>query len=65
MDTLGQILWFAMFATPLLTVPLAWRLLPVKIVYRVIIGFLIALILSFLLYLISLSIIFRDGMGPG
>ena len=65
MDTLGQILWFAMFATPLLTVPLVWRLLPVKKVYRVIVGLLFALILSFFLYHISLSIIFRDGMGPG
>jgi hypothetical protein len=65
MDIIGQILWFAMFGTPLLTIPLTWRLLPIKKVYRVIVGLLFALVLSFLLYHISLAIIFRDGMGPG
>jgi len=65
MDLLGQILWFAMFATPILTIPLVWRFLDTKKVYRVIVGLLIAFVLSFLLYHISLAIIFRDGMGPG
>jgi hypothetical protein len=65
MDLLGQILWFVMFATPIFTIPLAWRLRDTKKVYRVIIGLIFALILSFFLYHISLAIIFRDGMGPG
>ncbi len=65
MDLLGQILWFAMFATPILAIPLAWRLRDTKKVYRVIVGLIFALILSFFLYHISLAIIFRDGMGPG
>ncbi len=64
MDFLGQILWFAMFATPILTITLAWRLMETKKVYRVIIGLIFAMILSFFLYHISLAIIFRDGMGP-
>jgi hypothetical protein len=64
MDIIGQILWFAMFLTPVVTIPLAWKLLPFKKVYRIIIGLLISLLLSFLFYHICLAIIFRDGMGP-
>lgn len=63
-DTIGQILWFAMFATPLLTIPLVWKFLKVGKVYRIIIGLVLAAFLSFFLYFISLAIIFRDGMGP-
>lgn len=65
MDLLGEILWFTMFGTPILTIPLAWRIMDTKKIYRIIVGLLLALILSFFLYLISLAIIFRNGMGPG
>lgn len=65
MDLLGQILWFAMFGTPILTIPLAWRLMDTKKIYRIIVGLILAAVLSFFLYNISLAIIFRDGMGPG
>ncbi len=64
-DTVGQVLWFAMFATPLLTIPLTWKFLQVRKIYRIVIGLFIALFLSFSLYYISLGIIFRQGMGPG
>ncbi|WP_373551307.1 hypothetical protein [Haliscomenobacter sp.] len=64
MDTLGQILWFAMFGTPILTIPLTWQMRGTKKIYRVIVGLFLALALSFFLYHISLAIIFRDGMGP-
>jgi transposase len=63
-DTIGEVLWFAMFATSLFTVPLIWKYLKIKKVYRIIIGLLLAAFLSFFLYFISLAIIFRDGMGP-
>jgi len=63
-NTAGQVLWFAMFVTPLLTVALAWKFFKVHRVYRVLIGLVFAVILSFFLYNISLAIIFRDGMGP-
>lgn len=64
-DTVGQVLWYAMFATPLLTIPVTWRIFQVRKIYRVIIGLLVAACLSFFLYHISLGIIFRQGMGPG
>jgi uncharacterized membrane protein len=65
MDTLGQILWFLMFATPLITIPIVWKISNKKKVVRILIGLGLAIIMSFLLYHISLGIIFRDGMGPG
>lgn len=64
MDVLGQFLWFLMFGTPLITIPLTWKLSNQKKVVRILIGLVLALILSFLLYFISLAIIFRNGMGP-
>jgi len=63
MDTLGQILWFLMFGTPLITIPIVWKFSKRKKIVRFLIGLLIAIILSFFLYHISLSIIFRNGMG--
>lgn len=65
MDLLGQILWFSMFGTPFFTIPLAWRLMDTRKIFRVIVGLFIALVLSFFLYHISLAVIFRDGLGPG
>ena len=65
MELIGHILWYAMFATPLLTIPLVWRLKETSKMVRVIIGISLAMLLSFCLYHISLQIIFRDGMGPG
>lgn len=65
MDTLGKILWMAMFLTPLATIPISWKLIPAKGIYKIITGLVFAALLSFLLYYISLSLIFRNGMGPG
>lgn len=62
-DTLGQILWFAMFATPLITVPLVWKFFKVRKVFRVVIGLVFACFISFILYHISLGLIFKDGFG--
>jgi len=64
-DMIGQIFWFFMFVTPLITLPWVWRFYKVQLIYRIIIGLVLACLLSFLLYLISLAIIFRNGMGPG
>jgi hypothetical protein len=64
-DTVGQVLWFAMFATPLLTVLLVWRVFKVRKFYRVIVGLILAASISFFLYQISLAKLFRNGMGSG
>ena len=65
MDTIGQIFWYAIPFTPLLTIPVIWRLSNKRKIVRVIIGLAFALVLSFIFYRISLAIIFRNGMGPG
>jgi len=62
-DTIGQILWFAMFLTPLLTVPLVWRFFKVQKVFRVLIGLVLAGFISFLLYHLSLRLIFSESPG--
>ena len=64
MDLIGQILWYSMIATPLLTIPLVWKLSKRKYHIRVIIGLALGFLLSAFLYFISLAIIFKDGMGP-
>jgi hypothetical protein len=63
-DKIGQILWYSIPFTPLITIPITWRLIKKKWYIRIIIGLLIAGGLSILLYGLSLAIIFRDGMGP-
>lgn len=63
-DSIGQIFWFAIFVTPFLTIPLVWKFYKGAKVYRIIIGFFLAVILSFFFYFISLATLFRDGMGP-
>lgn len=62
-DLLGQILWFALFSTPLITVPIVWWFFKVRKVLRLLIGLLLACVLSLFLYQISLAILFRDGFG--
>lgn len=65
MDFLGEILWYAIFVTPFITIPLAWRIIDFRKIYRLLIGIFSAAVLSFILYFFSLAIIFRNGMGPG
>jgi len=64
MDTLGEILWFSMFFTPFITIPLAWILFKERKFIKIIIGILLAVLLSAFLYLASMTIILRDGLGP-
>lgn len=63
MDYFSQILWFSMFVTPLLTVPLVWKYSEKNKLIRVAIGLIFAGALSYFLYLLSIMIIFRNGMG--
>jgi len=63
MDLLGQLLWVLMFATPALTIPLVWKFSKQRKGVRLIIGILLAALISVVLYYLSLSIILRDGIG--
>jgi lipopolysaccharide export LptBFGC system permease protein LptF len=65
MDTIGEILWIAMFFTPLVTVPLVLRFNTSNAKgMRMLIGLLLAFIISFIFFIIGFSILFRDGLGP-
>jgi uncharacterized membrane protein len=63
--TIGLIFWYSIPLTPFITIRAAWKYLKVKKLYRILVGILFALLLSFIFYNISLAIIFRGGMGPG
>jgi len=63
-DWIGKVFWYLIFLTPVITLPLAFRLINVDKRYKIIIGIILAFILSFLFYIISMAIIFKNGMGP-
>jgi hypothetical protein len=65
MDLLGEILWYAMFFTPVITIPLFWRFDSTSNKkMKVINGMLLAFLISLVFLVISLTILFRNGLGP-
>ena len=64
LDKIGEILWFAMFFTPVLTIPVVWRLSREKKIYRILLGLGLAIVISIVFFIISWTILFRNGMGP-
>jgi phosphotransferase system glucose/maltose/N-acetylglucosamine-specific IIC component len=63
-DLIGEIFWYLLFITPLITFPIVFKLSKGNNIYKIIIGILLALVLSVVFYFISLSILFRSGLGP-
>jgi hypothetical protein len=64
-DTIGEILWYAIFITPLIIVPIVWKYYTTKSkLARFVVGMLVSLLLSAILFLISMSIFMRGGLGP-
>jgi hypothetical protein len=64
-DAIGNLLFYCIPATPLIFVPLVWRLSNQNKFVRILIGLMIALIASLLLFAIAFGIAFRNGVGPG
>jgi len=64
LDVIGKFLWYSIPLTPLITIPIVWKIIKQKWYINILVGLLIALLLSLLLYGVSLAICFRDGMGP-
>ena len=62
-DIIGQCFWWLMFVTPIIFVPIAYKKIGGKRIIRVVIGLVISIIASIVLYFLSLSILFRNGMG--
>jgi len=65
LDTIGKILWFAMFFTPVLTIPFVWRKSKEKPIYKIVYGLGLAFLISLVLFLISWNILLRNGLGTG
>ena len=65
LDIIGQICWVLMFASPLITLPITWRMTHLRKSYRIFLGIVLVLFFSVMFYFISMSILFRQGMGPG
>ena len=63
-DIFGQVFWYAIPFTPVITIPLMWLNNDLGKPARIIIGLILALILSVLFYFIAIGICFRHGMGP-
>lgn len=63
-DLIGMIFWWAIPATPLVTYLILTVFLKIRVWKRVLVAMALAIPLAMICYALSLSIIFRDGMGP-
>ena len=63
MDVIGEICWYLMFATPLLCIPIVWKISTQNIGVKLLIGLLLSFFLAVFLFICSLAIVFRNGMG--
>lgn len=64
LDNLAQLLWYAIPATSLVTIPLTWILINQKLGIRLIMATLFTISAVTVLSIISVLICFRNGMGP-
>jgi hypothetical protein len=64
LDIVGGIFWFGILTTPALSF-LIVRKTQLSLPFKIVLGILTTFLLAVLFYFISLSIIFRNGMGPG
>lgn len=64
MDVIGEICWYMMFVTPLICIPIVWKISTQNIGVKLLIGLLLAFFLSTCLFIFSLAIAVRNGMGP-
>jgi hypothetical protein len=63
-DIIGQILWWGMFLIPFIVIPIVWYRSKDPKIWRFIWGLSLSLLISAILFLISWSILLRDGLGP-
>jgi membrane protein DedA with SNARE-associated domain len=63
MDSIGKLLWYCVFLTPLFTVPWVWKHSDAKKIVKIIVGLVLACLFSFILFYLSIMIVFRNGMG--
>jgi hypothetical protein len=64
LDDIGVACWGLMLICPFIIIPLIWKFLDGSRMIRIAVGLLLSAVSVYLLYAISLAIIFRHGMGP-
>jgi hypothetical protein len=64
LDIIGGVFWFGILTTPALSFLLV-RKMQLSLPLKIVLGILTAFLLAVIFYLIALSILFRNGMGPG
>ena len=64
LDIIAGVFWYGIILTPLIAYFVVKKFEDVSIIAKILIGSLIMLILSITFFVISIEIIFRDGMGP-
>jgi multisubunit Na+/H+ antiporter MnhF subunit len=65
MDTFAEILWYTAFISPLLVLPVVYKITKgAKIVSRVLCSIVASIAICMLLAFFAIIIIFRNGMGP-
>jgi hypothetical protein len=63
LDIVGQVFFFGIFFTPLLSF-LIVRRTRASLISKIILGLFMALLLAMVLFVIALNIAFRNGLGP-
>ena len=64
LDIIAGVFWYGIILTPLIAYFIVRKFEDASIIAKILTGFLIMLILSITFFVISIEIIFRDGMGP-
>ena len=68
LDLIGQMFMFGIFATPLLSL---WYVRSVtkgtkdSLIFKIILGIFLTFLLAIIFFFIGMSIVLRDGLGPG
>lgn len=64
LELIGNICWYGMFITPLLSFLFVRRSRSLKPMGKFWVGIFLALVLAAILFAISMSIAMKDGLGP-
>ncbi len=64
LDIIGEIFWYAIFCTPLITIPLTVKYLYGKTWQKMLTGLYFAFVLSIVFFMVSMDLCLRNGLGP-
>lgn len=63
-DIIGQIFWFGILATPIISFFIVRKLKDLSVAGKIIVGTLLTFCLGAIFLAIAMGIFFRDGLGP-